>query len=66
MFKSVCFTYYFGALKNYIRSRVLEDEDLIHSDFKSYLRMQIKNIGQGEKGKRMARGHFRMAQIYVK
>lgn len=43
--------YYFGALKNYIWSRVLEDEGLIRGDFKSYLRMQIKLIGQGEKGK---------------
>jgi transposase len=57
--------YYFGALKNYIRSRLLEDEDLICSDFKSYLQMQIKVIGQGERGKRIPRGHFKKAQIYI-
>lgn len=39
--------YYFGALKNHIRSRVLEDADLIGSDFKSYIQMQIKLVGQG-------------------
>lgn len=58
--------YYFGALKNHVKSRVLEDADLIGSDFKSYIQMQIKLVGQGEKGRRMAKGHFRKAQIYIK
>lgn len=58
--------YYFGSLKNHIRSQSLEDEDLIRGDFKLYLQMQIKLLGQGKMGKKMARAHFRKAQIYIK
>ncbi|KAL7920857.1 hypothetical protein ACQKWADRAFT_297565 [Trichoderma austrokoningii] len=57
--------YFFGSLKNHIRSRSLEDEDLIHGDFKSYIQMQIKLLGQGEMGKKMAKAHFKKAQIYI-
>lgn len=58
--------YFFGSLKNHIRSRSLEDEDLICGDFKSYVQMQIKLVVQGEMGKKMARAHFKKAQIYIK
>lgn len=57
--------YFFGSLKNHIRSRSLEDEDLIRGDFKSYVQMQIKLLGQGEMGKKMAKAHFKKAQIYI-
>lgn len=57
--------YFFGSLKNHIRKRSLEDEDLIKGDFKSYLQMQINLLGRGKKGKEMAKGHFRKAQIYI-
>lgn len=52
--------YLFGSVKNRIRSR--EDEDLIQGDFRSYLQMQIKIVGQDKK---IARGHFKKAQIRV-
>ncbi|KAF5705814.1 TPR domain-containing protein [Fusarium mundagurra] len=54
--------YLFGSVKNRIRKRCLEDEDLIQGDFKSYLRMQINLVGRD---KRIARGHFRKAQIHT-
>ncbi|KAL0930259.1 TPR domain-containing protein [Colletotrichum truncatum] len=52
--------YLFGSVKNRIRKQFLEDEDLIQGDFKSYLQMQIRVVGEN---KRVARGHFRKAQI---
>lgn len=54
--------YLFGSIKNRIRKRSREDEDLIHRDFKSYLQMQIRLVGRD---KRIARGHFRNAQIRI-
>ncbi|KAF5520218.1 hypothetical protein CGCA056_v007814 [Colletotrichum aenigma] len=52
----------FGSVKNRIRKMSLEDEDLIQGDFKSYLLMQIRVVG-GDR--RIARGHFKKAQIDV-
>lgn len=57
--------YFFGSIKNHIASRAIEDEDLIHGDFKNYLLMKINTMGRGENGKKWARGHFRKAQIYI-
>ncbi|GKT92712.1 TPR domain-containing protein [Colletotrichum tofieldiae] len=54
--------YFFGLVKNRIRKRSQEDEDLIQGDFKSYLQMQIRVVGEDKK---IARGHFRKAQIAV-
>jgi transposase len=54
--------YLFGSVKNRIRKRSREDEDLIQGDFKSYVQMQIRIVGQDKK---IARGHFRKAQIHV-
>lgn len=54
--------YLFGSVKNRIRKRRLEDEELIQGDFKSYLEMQVCAIGQDT---HIARGHFKKAQIYV-
>jgi transposase len=54
--------YFFGSLKNRIRERCRADADLIRGDYKSYLRLQIRIVG-GEK--RIARGHFRKAQICI-
>ncbi|CAI0652875.1 unnamed protein product [Colletotrichum noveboracense] len=54
--------YLFGSVKNRIRKMSLEDEDLIQGDFKSYLLMQIRVVGQD---RRIARGHFKKAQIDV-
>lgn len=54
--------YLFGSVKNRIRKRSQVDEDLIQGDFKSYVRMQVKLVGQDKK---IARGHFRKAQINV-
>jgi transposase len=53
--------YLFGSVKNRIRKRCREDEDLIQGDFKSYLQMQVRVVGQD---RRIAKGHFRKAQIY--
>jgi hypothetical protein len=39
-----------------------EDADLIQADFKSYLQIQVRIVGEDKK---IARGHFRMAQIEV-
>uniref|UniRef100_L2GCD7 TPR domain-containing protein n=1 Tax=Colletotrichum fructicola (strain Nara gc5) TaxID=1213859 RepID=L2GCD7_COLFN len=54
--------YLFGSVKNRIRKMSLKDEDLIQGDFKSYLLMQIRVVG-GDR--RIARGHFKKAQIDV-
>lgn len=54
--------YLFGSVKNRIRKRRLEDEELIQGDFKSYLEMQVYAVRQDTY---IARGHFRKAQIYV-
>ncbi|KAF4921082.1 hypothetical protein CGCF245_v015655 [Colletotrichum fructicola] len=54
--------YLFGSVKNRIRKMSLEDEDLIQGDFKSYLLMQIRVVGGDT---RIARGHFKKAQIDV-
>jgi transposase len=53
---------FFGSVKNRIRERARQDADLIRGDFKEYLRMQIRIVGQDKK---IARGHFRLAQILV-
>ncbi|KZL80460.1 tpr domain-containing protein [Colletotrichum incanum] len=52
--------YLFGSVKNRIRKMSREDADLIRADFKSYLLMQIRVVGGDRK---VARGHFRKAQI---
>ena len=52
----------FGVIKNRIRKRARQDGDLIQADFKSYLRMQIRIVGRDRK---IARGHFRLAQILI-
>lgn len=52
--------YLFGSVKNRIRKMFWEDADLIQGDCKFYLFMQIRVVG-GEK--KVARGHFRKAQI---
>lgn len=57
--------YFFGALKNHIESRAIEDEDHVRGDLKNYLRMMINTLGRGESGRRWARGHFRKAQYYI-
>jgi transposase len=49
---------FFGSVKNRIRKRARQDADLIRCDFKEYLRMQIRIVGQD---KNIARGHFRLA-----
>jgi transposase len=54
--------YLFGSVKNRIRKSSQEDADLIQADFKSYLQMQIRILGEDRK---IARGHFKMAQIAV-
>ena len=54
--------YLFGSVKNCIRKSSVEDQDFIQGDFKSYLRMQVRIIGRD---KRIARGHFRKAQIDI-
>ncbi|KAK2755630.1 TPR domain-containing protein [Colletotrichum kahawae] len=54
--------YLFRSVKNRIRKMSLEDEDLIQGDFKSYLLMQIRDVGRD---RRIARGHFKKAQIDV-
>ncbi|KAF6789676.1 TPR domain-containing protein [Colletotrichum sojae] len=54
--------YLFGSVKNRIRKRSREDAELIQADFKSYLQMQIRVVGEGKK---VARGHFRKAQVVV-
>ena len=54
--------YLFGSVKNRIRKRSREDEELIQGDFKSYLQMQIRIVGRDRK---IARGHFRKAQIQI-
>ena len=53
---------FFGSLKNRIRKMARQDADLIRADFKEYLRMQIRIVGQDKK---IVKGHFRMAQIRV-
>jgi transposase len=53
---------FFGSVKNWIRKRSREDEVLIKGDFKSYLRIQIRVFGRDKK---IAKGHFTMAQIYL-
>lgn len=53
--------YLFGSVKNVIRKRSREDACLIQGDFKSYLRMQVRLVGN----KRVARGHFKKAQIHI-
>ena len=58
--------YFFGSLKGRIRKRWLEDEDLIKYDFKLYITMQINVLGRGETARRIARIHFKKAQIYIK
>lgn len=57
--------YFFGSIKKQIESRAVEDEDLIQADFKSYFQMKVYTMGQGENGKRWAKGHFRKAQIFI-
>jgi transposase len=58
--------HYFGSLKNIIRSKAQDDEDLIRGDFKSYIEMQIGMMQEDEESaRRMARGHFRLAGIYI-
>lgn len=58
--------YYYGALKNIIRSKAQDDEDLIRGDFKSYIEMQIGSMQEDkESPRRMARGRFRLAGIYI-
>ncbi|KAK7211126.1 hypothetical protein V2G26_018304 [Clonostachys chloroleuca] len=52
----------FGSVKNRIRKCSIDDEDLIQADLKSYLLMQVRVVGRD---KRIARGHFRKAQIYL-
>ncbi|KAK1839987.1 TPR domain-containing protein [Colletotrichum chrysophilum] len=54
--------YLFGSVKNRIRRKSRDDADLIQGDFKSYLQMQIRVMGED---KNVARGHFRKAQIVV-
>jgi transposase len=54
--------YLFGSLKNHIRERSREDEDLIQGDFKSYLLMQVRVVGRDPK---IAKGHFKKAQIDI-
>jgi transposase len=41
---------FFGSVKNRIRKRARQDADLIRGDFKEYLRMQIRIVGQDKKG----------------
>lgn len=53
---------FFGSVKNRIRKRVRQDADLIRGGFKEYLRLQIIIVGQDKK---IARRHFRLAQILV-
>lgn len=54
--------YLFGSVKNRIRKSSVEDQDFIQGDFKLYLRMQVRIVGRDE---RIARGHFRKAQIHI-
>ncbi|KAI9155810.1 hypothetical protein HJFPF1_08399 [Paramyrothecium foliicola] len=54
--------YLFGSVKNHIRAQTWDDEDLIRSDLKSYLLMQLNLMGRKTK---VARGHFRKAQIDI-
>lgn len=37
--------YFFSSIKNRIRSRSYKDLDLIQSDFKSYIEMQVGIVG---------------------
>ena len=53
--------YLFGSIKNRIRARSLVDGDLIQGDLKSYLSMQVRITGND----RVARGHFKKAQIDI-
>ena len=58
--------YFFGSLKNIIRSKAQEDMDLIEADFKSYLEMQIAMIREDKNPmKRMARGHFKLSGYLI-
>ncbi|KAF4444918.1 TPR domain protein [Fusarium austroafricanum] len=54
--------YLFGSVKNRIRKMARQDEDLIQGDFKSYLHMQVRIVGQHSK---IVKGHFKKAQIYI-
>lgn len=57
-------------VKNIIRSKAYNDEDLIRADFKSYVEMQIGMMMEDsesarEAARRMARGHFRLCGFEV-
>lgn len=54
--------YLFGSIKNHIRKRSREDEDLIQGDFKSYLQMQVRLVGRDKK---IARGHGENRTFFV-
>ena len=60
--------HFFGSLKNIIRSKAEneEDLDLIKADFQSYIEMRI-GIMKDDKtaARKMARGHFRLSEIHI-
>lgn len=57
---------WFGSFKNIIRSRASKYQDLIRSDFKSYIKQEIGILMQDKEGaKKMARGHFKLAGFRV-
>ncbi|KGQ02282.1 hypothetical protein BBAD15_g12510 [Beauveria bassiana D1-5] len=58
--------YFFGSFKNILRSKALEDIDLIEGDFKSYIEMRIALIREDKEwSKKMARGHFKLAGFFI-